>query len=65
MSNRVKTIALTLSEKCNLNCVYCYEHNKDYSVMPYETAIEAIKSILILAITMMKLRLIFMEGNHF
>lgn len=43
MSNRVKTIALTLSEKCNLNCVYCYEHNKDYSVMPYETAIEAIK----------------------
>ena len=26
MTRRIKTIALTLTEKCNLNCVYCYEH---------------------------------------
>lgn len=43
MDKRIKTIALTVTEKCNLNCVYCYEHNKDYSVLSLDTAKNAIK----------------------
>ena len=43
MTRRIKTIALTLTEKCNLNCVYCYEHTKDYTVMSFDTAKEFIK----------------------
>lgn len=38
-----KTIILTLSEKCNLNCVYCYEHDKDHDSMDIGVAKEAIR----------------------
>lgn len=27
--DKVKTVILILTHKCNLNCVYCYEHNKN------------------------------------
>ena len=37
-----KTVALILSEKCNLNCVYCYEHTKNYQVMDIEIAKQAL-----------------------
>lgn len=43
MTRRTKTIALTLTERCNLNCVYCYEHDKDYTVMSLDTAKNAIE----------------------
>lgn len=33
-----REIQLTLCEKCNLNCVYCYEHNKDTTVMDFDLA---------------------------
>lgn len=33
-----KTIMLTLTESCNLNCSYCYEHNKSSRKMSFETA---------------------------
>lgn len=33
-----REVQLTLCEKCNLNCVYCYEHNKDTSVMDFALA---------------------------
>lgn len=32
-----KTIIITLTEQCNLNCSYCYEHNKSSRNMPLET----------------------------
>lgn len=35
-----KTIMLTITEKCNLACTYCYEQNKTLKTMNYETAIE-------------------------
>ena len=35
-----KIIILTLTNQCNLNCTYCYEHNKETRTMPLETAIE-------------------------
>ena len=38
MEYRQKEIQLTLCEKCNLNCIYCYEHNKDHNVMPFDLA---------------------------
>lgn len=33
---RVLQIAIT--ERCNLACVYCYEHRKDLKILPVETA---------------------------
>ena len=38
MENFPKTITLILTESCNLNCIYCYEHNKAPKVMSFETA---------------------------
>ncbi len=34
----VKSVTLILTEKCNLNCTYCYEHNKSAASMPLEIA---------------------------
>lgn len=33
-----KIVNLTLTNKCNLACSYCYEHNKDAESMTFETA---------------------------
>lgn len=33
-----RTVIVTLSERCNLNCVYCYESGKNLSLMPLEMA---------------------------
>ncbi len=38
-----KVIILTLTNSCNLNCVYCYEHNKEIRTMPLETALEIVE----------------------
>ena len=35
---RRKTVMLTVTEKCNLNCSYCYEHCKFPRSMSFETA---------------------------
>lgn len=32
-----KSISITITERCNLNCVYCYEHNKDLAILPIDT----------------------------
>lgn len=36
MENR--TITITVTEKCNLACIYCYEHNKSAANMSFKTA---------------------------
>ncbi len=33
-----KRVMLIVTRKCNLNCVYCYEHHKGPEVMTFETA---------------------------
>lgn len=33
-----KSITLTLTAQCNLNCVYCYEHSKTDAMMSFDTA---------------------------
>lgn len=38
------TCTLYITEACNLNCVYCYEHIKGKAVMPMEIAQKGIKS---------------------
>lgn len=38
-----KIIILTLTNQCNLACVYCYEHNKERSVMKLETALDIVE----------------------
>jgi len=41
MDNRVpsrKDVTLTITEACNLNCVYCYEEHKSRNEMTFETA---------------------------
>lgn len=40
--NKKKTVTLTLTQACNLNCTYCYENHKSRNTMSFETA----KSIL-------------------
>lgn len=42
MQTTTKEIQLTLCEKCNLNCIYCYEYNKDGNIMTFDTAKEII-----------------------
>lgn len=38
-----KIVILTLTNRCNLNCTYCYEHNKETRTMPLETALEIVE----------------------
>lgn len=35
---KIKSITLTLTQFCNLNCVYCYENNKSTKTMDFNTA---------------------------
>ena len=37
-----RLLVLSMTEDCNLACSYCYEHHKNKSCMPVETAIQAI-----------------------
>lgn len=37
-----RTIILTLTRACNLNCTYCFEHNKSSEVMDYKVAMKII-----------------------
>lgn len=41
---KVKTVILILTHSCNLNCTYCYEHNKDGSCIDLERAKEIIEN---------------------
>lgn len=38
MNIKKRTVMLTLTNRCNLNCVYCYEKNKNEKEMSFETA---------------------------
>jgi uncharacterized protein len=40
---RRRIVSLTITEACNLNCVYCYEHKKTAAVMSIETAKDIVK----------------------
>ena len=33
-----KTVVLTVTESCNLNCIYCYENHKSKKIMSFDTA---------------------------
>ena len=35
---RIKTVTLTLTQSCNLACIYCYEHHKSEKTMDIDTA---------------------------
>lgn len=37
-----KVIEITITERCNLNCIYCYEHNRNNDVM----SIDLVKQII-------------------
>lgn len=39
---KTKTIVLTITESCNLNCIYCYEDYKSHKKMDFKTAINVI-----------------------
>lgn len=38
MDERIKTVTLTLTQNCNLQCTYCYEHYKSQTVMNIDEA---------------------------
>lgn len=42
MKMKEKTISLTLTNACNLDCIYCYEKQKDSCTMSYERAVDII-----------------------
>ena len=44
-----KNVTMVLTDKCNLNCIYCYEKYKTNRVMKKETAIDIISHELCLA----------------
>ena len=39
----LNSITLNVTNNCNLNCSYCFEHKKSDAIMTTETAIEIIK----------------------
>lgn len=41
-----RIVTLVLTQNCNLNCSYCYEHNKTLKIMPIEIAKSAIEKEL-------------------
>lgn len=41
-NTKTKTILLTITESCNLNCIYCYQDYKCNKSMDFETAIRII-----------------------
>jgi uncharacterized protein len=46
MSDFRKTVMLTITEACNLNCVYCYEHNKTSKEMSKDLVFKIIENSL-------------------
>ena len=46
MSDLRKSVMLTITEACNLNCVYCYEHNKTSKEMSKDLLFTIIESAL-------------------
>lgn len=43
---KIKNVMLTITEKCNLNCIYCFENNKSFRSMDRETALDIIRNEL-------------------
>lgn len=39
-------IMLIITEDCNMNCVYCYEHKKNHNTMPFEVAVKIVENRL-------------------
>jgi len=39
-------IMLIITEQCNMNCIYCYEHKKNNSYMSFDTAVSIINQNL-------------------
>lgn len=48
VTNIKRIVTLVLTQNCNLNCSYCYEHNKTLKIMPIEIAKAAIEKELTL-----------------
>ncbi len=44
---KTKSITLIVTERCDLSCVYCYEHNKSVKQMDFETAKKIISKELV------------------
>ena len=42
-----RNISLIVTERCNLSCVYCYEHNKSAKQMTFDVAKKIIDEELI------------------
>ncbi len=60
-----KSILLTITETCNLSCVYCYEHHKTKKKMGFELAIEIINYELENSDEFKELEIIFHGGEPF
>lgn len=62
---KTKTILLTITEACNLDCIYCYEDYKSSKVMDFDTAINIINHELSLLPDGITLDVSFMGGEPF
>lgn len=63
--SKIKNVMLTITEKCNLKCVYCFETNKSFESMQFATAIEVIESELLADNHYEKIVFDFMGGEPF
>ena len=60
-----KHISLSITERCNLNCIYCFEKSKSPQKMTFETAVEKIDFELIHSEEYKSVAVDFMGGEPF
>jgi len=60
-----KTVMITITEKCNLNCVYCFEKNKSSKSMSLRTALSIVDSTFSSSDTNEEILFDFMGGEPF
>ncbi len=58
-----KNITLVVTHQCNLNCVYCYEHHKNFRTMSAEKAIEIVERELLMDDGVSMVEFDFMGGE--
>lgn len=60
-----KYIMLTLTHKCNLNCIYCFEHHKSNKTMSFSAAQDALLRNLSMHSTHNEFQIDFFGGEPF